>query len=396
MPESKLSQFLILPKLKLLKTTHVNRLSSITYLCETTSSEAPCPHCGLINQRVHDYRSVTIKDAPLWGRKRFLKIKKKRFRCMGCKKVYTESIEGIEKRARLTERFHRHLLYVATHFANLKSVRGHLKVGNKTLYEKHYKQLELKEREVKNDPWPKTIGIDEHSFIRNKEYGYREFATIIVDYNNQRVKELVPGRISGQLQMSLAHIKGRQNVKNVCMDLSSTYRSFAKEFFPQARIIADKFHVLRLLNPALNRRRKAIAGDARKAKIGRLLLKRSDRLDYFTRKHIWEWLNRHPELKEVYTAKEALHRLYRCKGYKRAKQSLVNLLDVMAKSQVKEIKTLRKTLMKWKDEILNYFKTKLTNARTEGYNNVCKQLQKRAYGYKNFNNYRLKVLYACR
>ncbi|MCB9062037.1 MAG: transposase [Halobacteriovoraceae bacterium] len=46
--------------------------------------------------------------------------------------------------------------------------------------------------------------------------------------------------------------------------------------------------------------------------------------------------------------------------------------------------------------MLNYFKRRLTNARTEGYNNVCKQLQKRAYGYRNFNNYRLKVLYACR
>ena len=54
----------------------------------------------------------------------------------------------------------------------------------------------------------------------------------------------------------------------------------------------------------------------------------------------------------------------------------------------------RRTLMKWKEEILNYFKTKLTNARTEGFNNLAKLYQKRAFGYKNFENYRLRLLNA--
>jgi len=48
----------------------------------------------------------------------------------------------------------------------------------------------------------------------------------------------------------------------------------------------------------------------------------------------------------------------------------------MAKSKLKEIKTLRKTLMKWRNEILNYFKTGITNARTEGFNNVAKVLKR--------------------
>ncbi|MBT3526362.1 MAG: ISL3 family transposase, partial [Bdellovibrionales bacterium] len=55
---------------------------------------------------------------------------------------------------------------------------------------------------------------------------------------------------------------------------------------------------------------------------------------------------------------------------------------------------LRKTLMKWRKEILNYFKTRITNARTEGYNNVAKSIIKRSYGFRNFNNYRLRVLNA--
>lgn len=107
-------------------------------------------------------------------------------------------------------------------------------------------------RKRKNSPWPKSIGIDEHSFIRNKQYGRREFVTLIVDHNNKRVKELAPCRDSGSLQQFLKYIPGRSNVKNVTMDLSTTYRKFAEEFFPNADIIADKFHVVRLPNRILD------------------------------------------------------------------------------------------------------------------------------------------------
>lgn len=66
----------------------------------------------------------------------------------------------------------------------------------------------------------------------------------------------------------------------------------------------------------------------------------------------------------------------------------------MAASKLPEIKTLRRTLVRWRNEILNYFATRLTNARTEGFNNVAKLIQKRSYGVKSFENYRLKYLNA--
>jgi transposase len=67
----------------------------------------------------------------------------------------------------------------------------------------------------------------------------------------------------------------------------------------------------------------------------------------------------------------------------------------MSKSSLPEIKTLRRTLMRWRKEILNYFKHRLTNARTEGYNNVAKVIKRRSYGFRNFQNYRLRLLNAC-
>jgi transposase len=222
-----------------------------------------------------------------------------------------------------------------------------------------------------------------------------EFATIIVDYKNKRVKELIPGRTSGQLQQALAYIPGRERVKNVVCDLSKPYKSFAKEFFPNAKVIADHFHVVRLLNPAINKGRKDITGDKRNLRVRKLLLMNSKKLDYWTRSELQKWLKKHPKLEQLYYAKETLHKLYRCKGFGWARKVMTKLLDTLALSKYKELQSLRRTLREWQEEILNYFENRITNARTEGYNNVCKQLQKRAYGYRSFKNYRLKVLYAC-
>lgn len=67
----------------------------------------------------------------------------------------------------------------------------------------------------------------------------------------------------------------------------------------------------------------------------------------------------------------------------------------MAMSKIPEIQTLRRTLLKWRDEILRYFGTGLTNARVEGFNRKCKLIQRKAYGFRSFPNYRLRALYSC-
>jgi transposase len=218
---------------------------------------------------------------------------------------------------------------------------------------------------------------------------------MIVDYKNRRVMELVQGKTTAELTQSLAPIPGRENVENVILDMCDSFKNFAREFFPEAKIIADKFHVLRLLTPHLNRKRKAIVGDRRSAKIGRLLLRNSRDLEYSIRSNIWKWLEPHSELKALYQWKERLHGFYRIKGFDRAARALTAMTDELAAAQLKELKTLRKTLMRWRKEILAYFETGLTNGRTEGYNNLAKLIQRRAFGYKSFENYRLRLLNAC-
>ena len=124
------------------------------------------------------------------------------------------------------------------------------------------------------------------------------------------------------------------------------FKNFVQRFFPNARLVADKFHVLRLLTPAINRRRRLVSGDRHSAAIRRLLLRNRPSLTPAQRWAVATWLAQHPELRELYEYKEALHSLYRVRGPHRAASALTALTDRMTASAVPEIQTLRRTLMR--------------------------------------------------
>jgi len=386
---SSTSKFILLPELKIISHWQTDKFRT-QYKCAKESEFEVCPRCAVKSYSVHDRRWVKVQDAPIRGSGIYLKILKRRFRCPACKKVFTEPIGGIQKGFKTTHRYRRGLRWACENFIDLKRVQRAYGCSAGLVYKVYYEQLELKLRERKNNPWPSTIGIDEHSFKR----GFRQmhFATILVDYPNRKIFELANGKTADGLAADFAHIPGRENVKNVVLDMSDPFKKFAKTHFPQAKIIADHFHVVRLLNPAINKARTEITGDQRSNPVRKLLLYNGKRLEYFERRALYQWLDHHPKMREIYHFKEAIHGLYRCRGYNRAKRALCALLDRMALSELPEIKKLRKTLMKWQNEILNYFATGITNGRTEGFNNLAKLLQKRAFGFKSFKNYRLRLL----
>jgi len=168
-----------------------------------------------------------------------------------------------------------------------------------------------------------------------------------------------------------------ENVEDVVMDLSQGYRQLAKALFPNARITADKFHVLRLLVPAINRRRKRIAGDKRRNPIGRLLLRSKYALPVSQRWMIYRFLEPHRELQALYQFKERLHGLYRTRGFERASQALDSILeDLRQYDQDPDLRRLWYTLCRWRTEILNYFQTGLTNGHDRGLQQQSKACQK--------------------
>ena len=368
------------------------------------SKEEVCPKCATLTGVCYDKREVLIKDAPIRDKEVILKITKRRFYCKNCKKPFTEPVTGIVKGRRSTVRFRKHVFWCASNYQDLKRVMRKCKCSSWMAYTAFYEHAELEVRKLQN-PWGKTVGIDEHSFIRNQKYGHREFATVFVDYNKSRIREVVLGRYPADYweDGNLLKIKGRDNVKNVIIDFAPSMRSFARSFFPNAKIIADKFHLVRLANHAVNLKRLETIKDpknpfftSRKNPFRKMLLTNAKKLHFVQVRSLMYVFDRQPELQAYYRVKEMIHELYRIRGYNRARKHFINITDFIASLKMDGLKSLRRTLMSWREEILNYFRRRVTNGKTEGFNRKAKLIQRQAYGFRKFENYRLKLIYSCR
>jgi transposase len=398
MSETILAQELLLNDLKFVRKEQKN--NTINIYCDKVSKFEVCPNCATKCSTIYDHVLVTIKDEPIRNRYVFLKIRKRRFKCKNCFKIFREPVNGIYKGFRTTERFRRYLRKLASDYQNLKQVANVADCSNWLVYTAFYQQIEFELRKYQY-PWPKTIGIDEHSFIRNVKGAGRDFVTVFVDYTNKRMREVAFGKSIADLESSVKQIPGKDNVQNVVLDLSPTFRSFVQSYFPRAKMIADKFHVVKLMHPLLHKYRKQVIEEnelsrKRNNPVVRFLVTYFSKLRVEQRWALDKFLDLKPEIKEVYWYQQRLYSIYRIKGYNQAKSALTRLLDDMAKSKIKEILSYRQTLRKWFWEILNYFSTRLNNGRTEGYNRKAKLIQRNAYGFRSFKNYRLKLLYSCR
>jgi len=262
------------------------------------------------------------------------------------------------------------------------------------VYKICYEQLEVKLREHKQRmKWPEVIGLDEHFFRRKN--GIIELVSMFTDLKRRLLFEMAHGKDRRSLEQQLATIPGRENVKVVVIDMSSSYRSFVKRFFPNAIIVADKFHVLRLITPSIMKAGKDIHGHRQELSVRRKLLCNRKNLDYFVRVDIDRYLKNHDKLNELYRWKERIYEFYRIKGFSRASNAFNKLLDEMSRSTLDEVQKLLRTFKRWKYEIIRYFENGYTNGFTERMNGTGKLVQRRAFGYRNFKNYRLRVLTAC-
>jgi transposase len=389
---SELTRFLVPDKLEILTVKRFKRGYLWELRKKRTDGEA-CPKCGVLSQTRAGRCKTKVRDESFRGVSIWLQIQKHRYLCKECKKTFTETIEGIWPKRRTTQRFRKNLAQMCHNFSNMKSVQSVEKVSSGLLYKVFYEQLESKLNERRGISWPEILGIDEHFFSRAK--GYTEFTTVFTDLKKRKLFDACEGKSTKSIIEQIKDIPGREKVKIVVMDLSSGYRSLARMLFPNAEIVADKFHVLRLITPSLIKAGKQIYGHRQELWLKRLILKNRHKLDYFQRSDLDRYLNQHPKLDELYRWKERLHLLYRTKGIMRAADALHKLIEEMKKSNLEEILRLSRTLTRWRKEILLYFDTGLTNAFTESMNNIAKLVQKRGYGYKSFKNYRLRLLSAC-
>lgn len=361
---------------------------------EKLPTENACLRCGSLKTVRAGKCTTTVREEAVRSVGLWLKIHKHRLYCKDCKKTFTEPVPGIWPRRRSTQRFRQAVAQACGRMSDLATVSRFHNVSHGFAYQVYYEQVEVKLREHRDRmKWPEVIGLDEHFFRRKNKI--TEFVSVFTDLRGRRMFEMAHGKDHHSLMEQLKEIPGRENVKVVVIDMSSAYRSFVKKFFPNAVIVADKFHVLRLITPQIMKAGKEIHGHRKELSTRRKLLCNRMNLDYFVRVEIDQYLKNHDKLNELYRWKEKIYEFYRIKGFVRAHIAFNKLTNAMARSSLEEVQRLLRTFKRWKHEILRYFEMRYTNGFTERMNGTGKLVQRRGFGYKSFRNYRLRVLSAC-
>ena len=195
--------------------------------------------------------------------------------------------------------------------------------------------------------------------------------------------------------------KGRDSVKVVCMDLSSNYRSIVRRCFPKAKIVADRFHVIRLVLYHFMEFCKQAQEEVKwNRKLTYPLRKRGDRLNSEELERLKKFFENNPAIKLAYEFKERLCELLNRK-HQTAKECMRNIKELktmmkqMKYEAPKEFERLAETISDWFTPIIRMWRYTKNNGITEGFHRKMKLIQRMAYGYKNFENYRLRVLVLC-
>jgi transposase len=190
-------------------------------------------------------------------------------------------------------------------------------------------------------------------------------------------------------------------VQYACSDMWDAYQQAAEKQLPNARRVVDRFHVMKNLNEALTKARRAIQKDADETTkellkgCRWLLVKNRENLTAEQEKKLAGMLEASPELKSCYELKEAFRDLFNQDlTPKGAEKRLLRWVAQVESMPFKALKSFMTTLRNWWQQILNYFEGRFNNGFAEGVNLKIKLLNRRGYGYRNFNSFRLHVLVA--
>jgi len=190
-------------------------------------------------------------------------------------------------------------------------------------------------------------------------------------------------------------------VQVACSDMWDAYQEAAEQRLPNARRVVDRFHVMKNLNEALTKVRRTIQKEADAATkellkgCRWLLVKNCENLTEEQQQKLARMLEASPELKSCYDLKESFRELFNENlNYQAAEERLLRWIAQVEATSFKALKSFVNTLRNWWEQILNYFEGRFNNGFAEGVNLKIKMLNRRGYGYRNFNSFRLHVLVA--
>lgn len=356
-----------------------------------------CPSCGVVEPklRVHSSRIQEVRDKNILDKRVGLMFKRTRYKCMECSATFYELSDSIAPKSRLTNRF-RDYIGEQSKRRSFIELERELDISNVTIREIFLEEVENLQSGLDLET-PAIIGIDEIHIQREGKHRKQAWG-LICNGDDHTVMDLLPNRNKATIIEYFKNLKSPYAVQYVTMDMWEAYRDAVYETLPNATVIIDKFHVVKLGNEALNSLRKSY-----KAKLGQKKNKalKKDRYVLLKREHDLKplpdiafrdaWFNEIPELKVAYELKENLFKIYDAPTKKQAMMQY-KAWRTSIPDDMEEFKAVRDTIDRWNREIFNYFDYRITNAFVEGINSTIRAIEKQGRGY-TFEVLRAKVMF---
>jgi transposase len=251
-----------------------------------------------------------------------------------------------------------------------------------------------------------AIGLDETSFVRLAEH-HTSYVTTVCDVEHHQIIDILPSRdfvdVAGFLNKQPTAWK--QRVRYGALDMSATYAAVFTVVLPKATQVVDCFHVISLANRALDTVRRRVQNeqtghrgrrDDPLYRARRVLLAAEERLTQKAAQRLASLLtlgDPNAEVAIAYRIKERLREFYRTRELPQARAMLKELIEHCRRPTMPpELQKLGRTLNHWFDKVCNYHVARISNGPTEALNNLIKRIKRIGFGFRNFDNYRIRAL----
>ena len=371
----------------------IENIENFTYIyLEMPIVEHVCPNCGGKTKYIHDYRCRTIKDLPSFDQNVIIIYRQRRYSCHNCGKRFAEKNTFVPKYYQMTRRLINKIFEETEKICSFTSIGDKFYISVSTVIRIFDNISYTAPKEL-----PEVIAIDE--FKGNT--GDEKYQAIITDPKTGVVLDILPDRKQSHLIKYLKQYskEERDKVKFFVSDMWKPYCELAEAFFKNSTYLVDKYHYVRQIIWAFERTRKKI--QKKYGKENRLLFKNSKRIltkrksdltkEQQARVESLLWIS--DELRTAYYLKEAFYELLKCEDKQTAKEMMTEWIYDAQDSGLDDYDTCSNTLINWQKGILNTFDYPYSNGFTEGCNNRIKVLKRNAYGYRNFNRFRKRILH---
>jgi transposase len=354
-----------------------------------------CPACGSSHVHIDEWIPRQWRTLPIGSKAVWIEMDVPKVKCQHCWAKRRVDLGFAEPKRQHTKSFERYVMELLQ-FMTPQDVSRHLDISWDVANDIQKRRLGKKFARPKLKRL-KEIAIDEIYLGSKKKY-----ITLVLDLNSGAVVFVGDGKGQDALKPFWKRLKSSgAKIKAVATDMSSAYIAAVTKNLPNARLVFDRFHVMKLMNEKLTALRRQIYREATEG-LGKdvlkgvrwLLLKNPENLDEEKneRARLDEALNLNSSLAMAYYLKDELRLFWEQENYHAATKFLTDWCRRAEASGIRVLKTMANTLRGHRSGLLAWYSHPISTGPLEGTNNKIKLMQRRAYGYRDMELFKLRIL----